>query len=34
MRDDFRIFADAIAAQGERLDRHETRITALERRSL
>ena len=34
LRDDFRIFADAIGRQTERLNQHETRITRLEERSL
>ncbi len=34
VRDDLRIFADAIGLHSERLDRHETRIVTLERRSL
>ena len=33
MRDDLRIFADAIGLHSERLNRHETRITQLEQRS-
>ena len=32
LRDDFRIFADAIARQSERLDQHDVRISRLERR--
>jgi len=32
LRDDLRIFADGIAGQSERLDKHEVRITQLERR--
>jgi chromosome segregation ATPase len=32
LRDDLRIFADGIAGQSERLDKHEVRITRLERR--
>ena len=32
LRDDLRIFADAIAGHTGRLDQHETRITRLERR--
>ena len=32
LRDDLRIFADAIAGQSERLDRREARIIRLERR--
>ena len=34
LRDDFRIFADAIGRQTERLNQHETRIIRLEERSL
>ena len=34
LRDDFRIFADAIARHTERLDQHELRIGRLERRAL
>jgi len=34
LRDDLRIFADAIGLQTDRLNRHETRITALEHRAL
>jgi hypothetical protein len=34
LRDDFRIFAEAIAAQTERLDGHQARIIRLEGRSL
>jgi len=33
LRDDLRIFADGIAGQSERLDKHEVRITRLERRA-
>ena len=33
LRDDLRIFADGIAGQSERLDKHEARITRLERRA-
>ena len=31
LRDDLRIFADGIAGQSERLDKHDVRITRLER---
>jgi hypothetical protein len=34
LRDDFRIFADGIAGQSERLDKHETRIARLERKTV
>ena len=34
LRDDFRIFADSIGRQTERLNQHETRIIRLEERSL
>ena len=34
LRDDLRIFAEATGVQTERLNRHETRITLLERRSI
>ena len=33
LRDDLRIFADGIAGQSERLDKHDVRITRLERRA-
>jgi len=33
LRDDLRIFADGIAGQSERLDKHDVRITHLERRA-
>jgi hypothetical protein len=34
LRDDLRIFADAIGLNSERLNQHETRIDRLERRSI
>ena len=34
IRDDLRIFADAIGLHSERLNRHDTRISRLEQRSL
>jgi len=34
IRDDIRIFAEALASHGDRLDKHEMRITVLERRSM
>ena len=34
LRDDFRIFADAISVHSERLDQHDARMTRLERRPL
>ena len=33
LRDDLRLFAEAIAAHSDRLDRHDTRISRLESRS-
>ena len=34
IRDDIRILAEAVANHGDRLDKHDMRITALERRSM
>ena len=34
IRDDIRILAEALASHGDRLDKHDTRITAIERRSM
>ena len=34
IRDDIRIFGEALASHTDRLDKHGTRITALERRSI
>jgi hypothetical protein len=33
LHDDFRLFADAIGRQSERIENHEVRLTRLERQS-